>query len=48
MLAALFGVSTVSLSERPSDGPKPQWQYTDTLELEGMEKAGRVNVDAEC
>ncbi|KAI0827156.1 isoleucyl-tRNA synthetase [Trametes gibbosa] len=36
-LAALFGVSGVSLSERPSDGLKAQWQYTDTLELEGTD-----------
>ncbi|KAL1943823.1 hypothetical protein VTO73DRAFT_3641 [Trametes versicolor] len=36
MLAALFGVSGVSLSEH-SDQPKPLWQYTDTLDLEGTE-----------
>ncbi len=33
-LAALFGVSGVSLSEH-SDQSKPLWQYTDTLDLEG-------------
>ncbi|KAH9849619.1 isoleucyl-tRNA synthetase [Lenzites betulinus] len=37
MLASLFGVSRVNLSEYPSDGPKPQWQYADALELEGTE-----------
>ncbi|KAI0634849.1 isoleucyl-tRNA synthetase [Trametes polyzona] len=36
-LAPLFGVSGVSLSERPVDESTPQWQYTDTLELEGTE-----------
>lgn len=36
MLAALFGVSGVSLSEH-SDQANPLWQYTDSLDLEGQQ-----------